>query len=60
MEFNCPACSAPHAFPDDQVPGEGIVVACTRCGAHITLNRSGVQGARSLEPEPAEPEPTTM
>ncbi|MEZ4467577.1 MAG: zinc-ribbon domain-containing protein [bacterium] len=58
MEFNCPACSAPHAFPDDQVPTDGIVVACTRCGAHITLNRSGVQGARPLEPEPVEPEPT--
>lgn len=50
MEFNCPACQAPHAFPDDQVPAEGIVVACTRCGHHITLNKNGLVAP---EPEPA-------
>jgi len=66
MEFNCPACAAPHAFPDDQVPSAGIVVACTRCGAHITLGRSGVVGAQTLasaeveeeDHEPPAPEAT--
>lgn len=42
MEFNCPACQAPHAFPDDQVPDDGIIVACTRCGRHITLDHNGL------------------
>lgn len=57
MEFSCPACAAPHAFPDDQVPAGGIVVACTRCGAHITLTRAGVVGAQSLKSEPPVEEP---
>jgi len=38
MEFSCPACATPHSFPDDQVPASGIVVACTNCGTHITLD----------------------
>jgi predicted Zn finger-like uncharacterized protein len=61
MEFNCPACSTPHAFPDDQIPEGGIVVACTRCAAHVTLSRAGVvdppASRRSAPPpEPAAPE----
>ncbi len=54
MEFNCPACSTPHAFPDDQIPDGGIVVACTRCAAHVTLSRAGVVapagGRKSMPP----------
>ena len=42
MEFSCPACNTPHAFPDDQVPTDGIVVACTHCSKHITLTGDGV------------------
>ena len=38
MEFSCPACATPHSFPNDQVPSGGIVVACTNCGTHITLD----------------------
>lgn len=54
MEFNCPACQAPHAFPDDQVPDDGIIVACTRCGRHITLDQNGLV----VPPEdPPAPEP---
>lgn len=44
MEFNCPSCETPHAFPDDQIPPSGIVVACTHCSFHITLDPDGVRG----------------
>lgn len=47
MEFNCPECGTPHAFPEDQIPATGIVVACTACATHITLDQRGVVG-----PEP--------
>jgi predicted Zn finger-like uncharacterized protein len=53
MRFNCPECATPHEFDDTQIPAEGIVVACTRCTAHITLNKQGVISAQPLEPEPA-------
>ena len=51
MEFNCPSCDAPHAFPDEQIPADGIVVACTSCATHITLDPP------ASAPPPAEPEP---
>ena len=31
-----------------QVPAGGIVVACTRCGAHITLTRAGFSPTDTL------------
>lgn len=49
MEFNCPQCNTPHAFPDDQIPEAGIVVACTHCESHITLDRNGVRGEDPTE-----------
>lgn len=63
MEFNCPQCDTPHAFPDDQVPESGIVVACTHCESHITLDRNGVRGDDPTEAiqmparDPAPPAP---
>ncbi len=59
MEFDCPECGAPHAFPADQIPDDGITVACTSCGAHITLDQDGVKGGQSLSggPPAAAPEP---
>ena len=56
MEFNCPACDAPHAFPDEQIPADGIVVACTSCATHITLD-APTPDAPEAEPE-LEPRPT--
>ncbi len=57
MEFNCPSCDAPHAFPDEQIPADGIVVACTSCATHITLDAPGsAPPPPKAEPEPA-PEP---
>ncbi len=60
MEFSCPECGAPHAFPDDQIPPDGIVVACTACAAHITLDAPGSAPEPEPEPEfdPEEPKPT--
>ncbi|MCA9541549.1 MAG: zinc-ribbon domain-containing protein [Myxococcales bacterium] len=49
MEFNCPACDTPHAFPEDQIPESGIIVACTHCATHITLDRTGVRGEDATE-----------
>ncbi len=65
MEFNCPQCATPHSFPDDQIPDGGILVACTHCETHITLDRSGVLGEDMTEaiqqvqsaPEPSAPAP---
>ena len=57
MEFDCPACGTAHAFPDDQIPPEGIVVACTRCSHHITLTQRGVVAPPSPTPRPAEHAP---
>jgi predicted Zn finger-like uncharacterized protein len=42
VEFDCPECGAPHAFPEDSIPSAGLVVACTRCDTHITLSPQGV------------------
>ena len=56
MEFNCPSCDAPHAFPDEQVPPDGIVVACTACATHITLDSPAA--AEPDPPPPEEPKPT--
>ena len=58
MEFDCPECGAPHAFPEDQIPLDGITVACTACAAHISLDRHGVKGQRRPEPPaPSAPPP---
>lgn len=41
MQFNCSACGTPHEFPDEEIPAEGIVVACSNCAAHIALDAPG-------------------
>lgn len=53
MEFSCPACQLPHTFPDDQVPAEGITVACSRCGRHINLDQRGIVQDAPAAPAPA-------
>ncbi len=58
MEFDCPACQTPHAFPDDQIPAAGIVVACTRCGEHISLEKPVATEAQRVAPPPPAPRPS--
>lgn len=58
MNFNCPECSTPHQYPEDQIPETGLVVACTRCAAHITITRRGVQSAQPQTPAPEPPAAT--
>jgi predicted Zn finger-like uncharacterized protein len=38
VQFDCPQCQTPHAFPDAEIPDDGLVVACTKCAHHIELH----------------------
>ena len=37
MRYFCPGCGTKYNKPDDEVPAEGMSVACEKCGFNITI-----------------------
>lgn len=54
MRFDCSACGTVHEFPDEEIPAEGITVACTNCGLHIALKPQGPSAGALAEVEEIE------
>jgi len=63
VQFNCPECNTPHVFPDDEIPEDGLVVACSQCDFHIPLDGqppadddpTGIQPGLQAVPEGEDP-----